>query len=131
MSRASLRPLSILGVLCVSACAFNQTGQLYEMKTGRASRMSVYDADYASGEIHGALPDGSRCNGSFGSVTTENARKMTAPDILFSDNADASIAVLRCARGAILRCALAARPRMGFSYGACTDQRGSEYLFLF
>jgi hypothetical protein len=108
-----------------------QTGRLYEMQTGRASTLSVEDAEYSSGRLHGSLPDGVRCDGAFGLVTTENARELSAPDILLSDNADSSIAVLRCASGAILRCALTGRSGAGFSYGACRDQRGFEYAVLF
>jgi len=93
--------------------------------------MTVQDAEYASGEIHGALPDGSRCDGAFSSVTTQNARELSGSDVLFSDNADASIAVLRCATGAILRCALTGREGAGFSYGACRDQQGYEYAVVF
>lgn len=131
MSKAFLQILRVFGALCASGCTLKQTGRLYEMRTGRASTFLVEDAEYASGKLHGTLPDGARCDGAFGEVTTDNARELAAPDILLSDNADASIAVLHCATGAILRCALTGRPGAGFSYGACRDQQGSEYAVIF
>lgn len=135
MTQLLRRLLPSLGLLYLSAspsaCALRQTGRLYEMKTGQSSTISVEDAQYSSGKLHGALPGGARCDGTFSLVTTENARELSAPDILLNDNADASIAVLRCSTGAILHCALTGRASAGFSYGACRDQQGFEYAVVF
>jgi hypothetical protein len=115
----------------ISGCALHQSGQLYEVKTGRASVVSV-DTPYASaGKLSGKLPGGTACDGSFSLVSTENARQLSDFDVPFSDNADATVAVLQCQSGVILRCTMARRPGSGFSYGECKDQRGLEYAMMF
>lgn len=125
--------LGTLALSCaaISGCALHQTGQLYEVKTGRASEVSV-DSPYASaGKLHGKLPGGATCDGAFSLVSPDNARQLTSVDVPFSDNADASVAVMQCASGDVLRCTLARRPGSGFSYGACKDGRGVEYAMMF
>jgi hypothetical protein len=121
----------VAGVLGVAGCAFHQTGQLYEIKTGRTTNVSV-DSPYASaGKVHGQLPGGVACDGIFSLVSPENARQMTDYQVPFSDNADASVAVMQCGSGQVLRCTMARRPGSGFSYGACKDQKGVEYAMMF
>jgi hypothetical protein len=120
-----------LGAFTTFGCALHQSGQLFEMKTGRASSVSV-DSPYASaGKLHGQLPNGVSCDGVFSLVSPENARQITDQAVPFSDNADASIAVMQCGSGQILRCTMARRPGSGFSYGDCKDQTGVEYAMLF
>jgi hypothetical protein len=120
-----------LGAFTLGGCALHQSGQLFEMKTGRASSVSV-DSPYASsGKLHGQLPDGVSCDGVFSLVSPENARQMTDQAVPFSDNADASVGVMQCGSGEILRCTMARRPGSGFSYGDCKDQKGTEYALLF
>jgi len=115
----------------VSGCALHQSGQLYEIKTGRASIVSV-DAPYASaGKVRGQLPGGAQCDGTFSLVSPDNARQMTDFAVPFSDNADATVAVMQCATGVVLRCTMARRPGSGFSYGECKDQQGAEYAMMF
>jgi hypothetical protein len=120
-----------LSIASISGCALHQTGQLYEMKTGRAARVSV-DTPYASsGKLRGQLPGGTQCDGAFSLVSADNARQLTDFDVPFSDNADATVAVMQCSTGAVLRCTMARRPGSGFSYGACKDQKGVEYAMMF
>jgi len=123
--------MALLSATALAGCALHQRGQLYEIKTGRAATVSV-DSPYASaGKVHGLLPSGSRCEGAFSEVSPENARQMTDFQVPFSDNADASVAVMQCASGEVLRCTLARRPGSGFSYGACKDEHGAEYAMMF
>ncbi|HYP86938.1 MAG TPA: hypothetical protein VEQ59_02270, partial [Polyangiaceae bacterium] len=83
----------------VGGCALHQSGQLYELKSGKAAKVSV-DSPYAtSGKLRGELPDGATCDGVFSLVSAENAREMTSFQVPFSDNADASVAVMQCASG--------------------------------
>jgi hypothetical protein len=104
---------------------------LYEVKTGHSASVSV-DSPYASaGKVNGRLPDGGQCDGAFSLVSAENARQMTNFEVPFSDNADATVAVMHCNNGAVLECTMARRPGSGFSYGACKDQRGVEYAMMF
>jgi hypothetical protein len=122
---------ALLSAMALGGCALHQSGQLYEIKTGRAATLSV-DSPYASaGKLHGQLPSGSQCEGAFSDVSPENARQMTDFQVPFSDNADASVAVMQCASGEVLRCTLARRPGSGFSYGACKDKNGAEYAMMF
>jgi hypothetical protein len=123
--------ISVLGIAALSGCALHQSGQLYEVKTGHATNVSV-DSPYASaGKVHGQLPDGGQCDGIFSLVSAENARQMANFEVLFSDNADATVAVMHCNNGAVLQCSMARRPGSGFSYGACKDQRGVQYAMMF
>lgn len=120
-----------LAVVALSGCALHQDGQLYEVKTGHAAAVSV-DSPYASaGKVHGQLPDGGRCDGIFSLVSAANARQMTNFEVPFSDNADATVAVMHCNNGSVLECSMARRPGSGFSYGACKDQRGVQYAMMF
>ena len=121
----------VVGVVSTAGCALHQSGQLYEINTGRTASVSV-DSPYASaGKVHGQLPGGAQCEGIFSLVSPENARQMTDYQLPFSDNADASVAVMQCASGQVLRCTMARRPGSGFSYGACKDQKGVEYAMMF
>ena len=123
--------VGVLSVAALSGCALHQSGQLYEVKTGHASTVSV-DSPYASaGKVHGQLPDGGQCDGIFSLVSPENASQMTNFEVPFSDNADATVAVMHCNNGAVLECSMARRPGSGFSYGACKDQRGVQYAMMF
>ncbi len=129
--KLSILSALIIGSAAASGCALHQTGQLYEMKTGRVTSVSV-DKPYASsGKLHGQLPGGVSCEGAFSLVSSENARQMTNYEVPFSDNSDASVAIMQCVSGEILRCTMARRPGSGFSYGACKDQKGVEYAMLF
>ena len=131
MKISTMMTLALAGTASLSGCALHQTGQLYELKTGKATSVSV-DSPYASaGQVHGQLPDGGQCDGAFSLVSPENARQMTNAEVPFSDNADASVAVMQCASGVVLRCTMARRPGSGFSYGACKDQHGVEYAMMF
>jgi len=114
-----------------AGCALHQSGQLYEVKTGRASAVSVETPYASAGKVSGQLSGGTRCDGSFSLVSPENARQMTEFAIPFSDNADATVAIMQCATGVVLRCTMARRPGSGFSYGECRDQRGVEYAMMF
>lgn len=131
MKNSIVIALAALAWAGISGCALHQTGQLYEIKTGRATHVSV-DSPYASaGKVQGQLPGGGQCDGVFSLVSPENARQMTNFEVPFSDNADATVAVMQCSSGVVLRCTMARRPGSGFSYGECKDQRGVEYAMMF
>lgn len=131
MNNSMVMGLVALTAAGISGCALHQTGQLYEIKTGRATNVSV-DSPYASaGKVRGQLPGGTQCNGMFSLVSPENARQMTNFEVPFSDNADATVAVMQCSSGVVLRCTMARRPGSGFSYGECKDQQGVEYAMMF
>ena len=131
MKNSMVTTLAALAAASISGCALHQTGQLYEIKTGRTANVSV-DSPYASaGKVHGQLPGGVQCDGGFSLVSPENARQMTKFEVPFSDNADATVAVMQCSSGVILRCTMARRPGSGFSYGECKDQQGVEYAMMF
>lgn len=131
MKKIVVKVLAVAGAVVVSGCGLHQSGQLYEIKTGRTANVAV-DSPYASaGKVRGQLPGGSACEGSFGLVSSENAREMTNFELPFSDNADATVAVMNCASGIVLRCTMARRPGSGFSYGECKDQSGVEYAMMF
>ena len=119
------------GALGAAGCALHQSGQLYEINTGRTATVSVDSPYESAGKLHGQLPGGAACDGVFSLVSAENARQMTDYELPFSDNADASVAVMQCASGQVLRCTMARRPGSGFSYGACKDQKGVEYAMMF
>lgn len=122
---------SALSIAAFSGCALHQSGQLYEIKTGHATNV-VVDSPYASaGKVSGQLPGGAQCEGVFSLVSPENARQMTNLEVPFSDNADATVAVMHCSTGAVLECSMARRPGSGFSYGACKDQQGVQYAMMF
>lgn len=131
MKKMVVMALAIVGGAVASGCALHQTGQLYEVKTGRTANVAV-DSPYASaGKVRGQLPGGSTCEGTFSLVSSENARQMTNFSVPFSDNADATVAVMNCTSGILLRCTMARRPGSGFSYGECKDQSGVEYAMMF
>ena len=131
MNNSTIAAILGLSVASISGCALHQTGQLYEVKTGRATRVSV-DSPYASaGKVRGELPGGTQCDGAFSLVSADNARQLTDFNVPFSDNADATVAVMQCSTGVVLRCTMARRPGSGFSYGACKDQKGVEYAMMF
>jgi len=131
MKNSIVMTVAALAAAATSGCALHQTGQLYEIKTGRTTNVSVESPYASAGKVHGQLSGGTRCDGVFSLVSPENARQMTKFEIPFSDNADATIAVMQCASGAVLRCAMARRPGSGFSYGECRDQQGVEYAMMF
>lgn len=126
-----LKRLLGFGMLLASGCSFTQVGRLYQISSGQSSEMQTYDPMFQRGSVLAHLPDGSSCRGGFRTIDPQKAREMTKSEILFSDNADASVAVLRCSSGAVLRCAFAGRPNSGFSYGTCRDQRDVEYAVIF
>lgn len=131
MKSSMVMILATLVAAGTSGCALHQTGQLYEIKTGRTANVSVESPNSSAGKVRGQLPGGTQCDGIFSLVSPENARQMTDFEIPFSDNADATVAVMQCSTGVVLRCTMARRPGSGFSYGECRDQQGVEYAMMF
>lgn len=122
-----------LGICLVltAGCSLTQEGRLYQLSTGRSSAIKAHDPVLGRGDLHTQLPNGSTCFGGFRTIEPQNAREMTNSEILFSDNADACVAVLHCSSGEMLRCTFAGRPNSGFSYGTCRDQQQIEYAAVF
>lgn len=118
-----------LAWLC-AGCVGQQTARLYNMKTGHVSTLSVDGWASSGGKMHGTLPSGATCQGSFSELSAQDAQAITKTDVLFTENADSSVGVMQCGAN-VLRCTMARRPGSGFSYGLCTDQQGAEYSMMF
>ena len=112
-------------------CMGTQAGHLYNMKTGQTSTIQMEAPEYSNGNVKGTLPDGTSCDGQFSEVSAENARKITTVTPMLTENSVASVAVLNCGAGKVLRCTLARRQWREFSYGECQDQQGAEYSLVF
>jgi hypothetical protein len=108
-----------------------QSGRLYNMKTGQASSLQVDSPANSNGTVKGNLPDGSLCQGRFSNISTENAQKITSGTPMLTENSVASVAVVDCGAGRLLKCTLASRQWDQFSYGECQDQQGTPYSLIF
>lgn len=128
---SSVALLSVAVALCSAACAGTQQARLYDMRNGQSSGLTVNRAYLDSGTVSGSLPEGESCNGRFSEVPVDLARKLGTADLLYSENAESSVALLTCSSGKQLRCSMVRRPGEGFSYGACKDQQGTEYDMMF
>jgi len=115
----------------LAGCMGTQAGHLYNMKTGQTSTIQMESPEYSNGKVKGTLPDGASCEGQFSEVSAENARKITTVSPMLTENSVASVAVLNCGAGKVLRCTLARRQWREFSYGECQDQQGAEYSLVF
>lgn len=128
----SLRLLSIsLVTLAFSGCAGSQSGHLYNMKTGQESALQMDDPRSTNGHVSATLSDGVTCQGQFSELSNENARQVTTVQPKLTENSVASVAVMNCGPGRVLRCTLARRPWHEFSYGECQDQEGTAYSLVF
>ena len=123
--------LAVIGCPLLGGCMGSQQTKLYNMKDGSASALVVDSPASSTGALSGKLASGAACHGSFSEVDAANAQKLAGPELLFTDNASASIAELRCDSGTVLRCTMARRAGDAFSYGACRDQGGGEYSMVF
>ncbi|HET7540932.1 MAG TPA: hypothetical protein VFK05_13710 [Polyangiaceae bacterium] len=115
----------------LSGCVGSQQAQLYSMKDGSTSTLVLDSPGASAGSVSGKLASGARCHGSFSTLDPANAKKLASPEMVFTDNASASVAVLSCESGTVLRCTLARRSGETFSYGECRDQGGTEYSMVF
>jgi hypothetical protein len=123
--------VALLAALISAACMAEQSGRLYDMKTGRQSEVKVDSARSTNGIVKATLPDGAACEGQFSEVSQENAQRITSRPAMLTENSEASVAVMNCGPGRIVRCTLARRPMQLFSYGECQDQQGSQYSLIF
>ncbi|HET9932253.1 MAG TPA: hypothetical protein VFQ35_16230 [Polyangiaceae bacterium] len=130
MNVSKFAVLAAVIAVCASGCMLKQDGELYTIKTGQKSPIIIEHPIASAGGIHGSLPSGTACDGTFGLVSPEDAKQISNSEVPFSENAGASVAILNCGRN-VLRCTLARRPGSGFSYGACKDQQGEEYAMMF
>ncbi len=126
-----LVPLAVLGSLFCGACAASQQATMYSMKDGSTAALVVDSPTSDAGSVTGKLPNGSSCHGSFSTLDPANASKLAGPEMVFTENAGASVAVMSCDSGTVLRCTLARRGGEAFSYGECRDQGGAEYSMVF
>ena len=108
-----------------------QTGHLYNMQTGQASTIQMESPGYSNGHVRGVLPDGSACEGPFSQASVDNAQLASTVSPALTENSLASVAVMNCGSGHVLRCTLARRESQEFSYGECQDQQGTEYSLIF
>ena len=127
----SLVPLALLASVLSAGCAGSQQAKLYNMKDGSASALVVDSPGASAGSVSGKLASGASCHGSFSTLDPANAQKLSSAEVLFTENAVASVAVLSCDSGTVLRCTLARRGGEAFSYGECRDQGGAEYSMVF
>lgn len=117
--------------LMVGGCAGSQAGHLYNMKTGQESAVQMDDPRSSNGHVRATLSDGATCQGQFSEVSNENAQQVTTAPPKLTENSVASVAVMNCGPGRVLRCTLARRPWHEFSYGECQDQQGTTYALIF
>jgi hypothetical protein len=123
--------LTVIGCLLLGGCVGSQQAKLYNMKDGSASALVLDSPASSAGSVTGKLASGASCRGSFSELDPENAKKLAGPEMVFTENASASVAVLSCDSGTVLRCTLARRTGETFSYGECRDQGGAEYSMVF
>src|SRR5512142_1293671 len=130
-----MKQLTLLGIMgllfAANGCMGTQSGQLYNMKTGQKSSFEVDASPQSHGAVKGQLPDGSACQGQFSNVSTDNAQKIASGSPMLTENSTASVAVLDCGAGRVLKCTLASRQWDQFSYGECQDQQGTPYSLIF
>ncbi len=115
----------------VAGCAGSQSGHLYNMKTGQESALNLDDPRATNGHVTATLSDGATCQGQFSELSNENARQVTTVQPKLTENSVASVAVMNCGPGRVLKCTLARRPWHEFSYGECQDQQGIAYSLIF
>lgn len=127
------KPLSfsLIGSLLLGGCMASQQAKLYNMKDGSSATLLVDNPGASAGSVSGKLASGAACRGSFSELDPVNARKLSSSEVVFTDNALASVAVLSCDSGTVLRCTLARRTGESFSYGECRDQAGAQYDMVF
>jgi hypothetical protein len=123
--------LVLIGSVWLGGCACSQQAKLYNMQNGSASALVVDSPGASAGAVSGKLASGAACHGSFSTLDAANAQKLSSADVLFTDGAVASVAVLSCDSGTVLRCTMARRGGESFSYGECRDQGGAEYSVVF
>jgi len=129
--KSKLASLTVLGSLLLGGCMGSQQVQMYSMKDGSTAALVVENPGASAGSMTGKLANGASCRGSFSTIDPGNARKLAGPEMMFTENASASVAVLSCDSGTVLRCTLARRTGESFSYGECRDQGGAEYSMVF
>lgn len=108
-----------------------QSGRLYDMKTGQQTVVHVDSSRATNGGLKATLPDGAICEGQFSDLSVDNARRIVTSSAMLTENSQASVAVMNCGPGRVLKCTLARRPMQDFSYGECEDQSGSQYSLIF
>ncbi|HYQ02193.1 MAG TPA: hypothetical protein VER96_26140 [Polyangiaceae bacterium] len=123
--------LSVIGGLLLSGCVGSQQAQMYSMKDGSTATLVLDSPSASAGSVSGKLASGANCRGSFSTLDPANAKKLASPEMVFTENASASVAVLSCDSGTVLRCTLARRTGEAFSYGECRDQGGTQYSMVF
>jgi hypothetical protein len=101
------------------------------MKDGSAATLVIASPGASAGSVTGRLASGASCHGSFSASDARSAKQLASPEMIFTENARASVAELSCDSGAVLRCTLAGRTGESFSYGECRDQAGAEYALVF
>ncbi|MEI9936059.1 MAG: hypothetical protein WDO69_02425 [Pseudomonadota bacterium] len=121
----------MIGSLLLGGCFGSQQAQMYSMKDGSSSTLVLDSPGASAGSVSGKLASGATCHGSFSTLDPANAKKLASPEMVFTDNASASVAVLSCDSGTVLRCTLARRTGESFSYGECRDQGGTQYSMVF
>lgn len=123
--------LTLLGGILLSGCVGSQQAQMFSMKDGSAATLVLDHPGASAGSVSGKLASGASCRGSFSTLDPANAQKLASREIVFTESASASVAVLSCDSGTVLRCTLARRTGEAFSYGECRDQGGTEYSMVF
>jgi hypothetical protein len=123
--------LSIVGCALLGGCMSPQQAKMYSMKDGSTAALVVDNPSGSAGSVSGKLASGAACHGSFSTLDPESAQKLSSAEVVFTENAVASVAVLSCDSGTVLRCTMARRSGEGFAYGQCHDQGGAEYSMVF
>jgi len=123
--------ISLVGSLILGGCMASQQATMYNMKDGSTATIVVDTPNLSAGSVTGKLASGAACHGSFSTMAPEAAQKLSSAQVLFTENAVASVAMMSCDSGAVLRCTMARRTGEAFAYGECKDQGGVEYDMVF
>lgn len=125
------RAVTFASCLLVLACTRTQQGRVYSLQDGHSARVTARRPFGGGGTLDAELPDGRRCSGPFRPVPVGSVASLGACQVPLTENAEASVALLTCGAGGVLRCTLARRYDDGLSYGACEDGRGARYDVVF
>src|ERR1700730_4250993 len=99
--------LALSGGVLLGGCAGAQQAKLYNMKDGSASALVVDSPGASAGAVSGKLASGAACHGSFSTIDAVNAQRLSSAEVMFTEGAVASVAVLSCDSGTVLRCTMA------------------------
>jgi hypothetical protein len=119
----------------VAGCATTHAGHVYDASAGLVGNVRIERIEMPTGALELSLAN-VRCAGDFADVPAEVLRLGDIePDLFlpFTPESRAARAVLACADGRVVRCALMKRTVSGQEggFGACKDGTGHGYSLFF